>query len=128
MEPDEIPASCMVTAARLLREYFWPHARASLRQVGLSDRHRDLRRALRWIRANGRMEISLKNLRREALGGALDAEQTGNLLDRLVVAGWLRPEKTDTGGRPQERWLVNPKLFEAATTAETAESPSSLGV
>jgi hypothetical protein len=128
MEPDEIPASCMVAATRLIREYFWPHARAALRQIGLTDRHRDLRRALRWIAANNRSAVSLKDIRREALGGALDAEQTRDLFDRLVVAGWLRPEKTDTGGRPRERWLVNPKIFEAAETATTAKSPQSLDV
>ena len=100
MEPDAVPKSCMVAATQLLREYFWPHARAALRQIGLTDRHRDLRRALRWIRANGRTEVSLKHVRREALGGALDAEQTRDLLDRLVAVGWLRPEKTETGGRP----------------------------
>ena len=72
---------------------FWPHARAALRQIGLTDRHRHLRRALRWIKANGRTEV-------EAFGGALDAEQTRDLLDRLVTAGWLRPGKTDTGGPP----------------------------
>ena len=60
MEPDEVPKSCMVAATKLLREYFWPHARAALRQIGLTDRHRDLRRTLRWIRASGQTEISLK--------------------------------------------------------------------
>jgi Protein of unknown function (DUF3987) len=128
MEPDEVPASCMAAATRLLREYFWPHARASLRQIGLTDRYRDLRRTLRWIRANNRSAVSIKDIRREALGGALDAEQTRDLLDRLVVVGWLRPEKTSTGGRPQERWWVNLKIFEAAETARTAQSHSSLGV
>jgi hypothetical protein len=111
MEPDEVPGSCMVAATRLLCEYFWPHARAALRQIGLTDRHRHLRRALRWIKANGRTEVSLKDLRREAFGGAVDAEQTRDLIDRLVTAGWLRPEKTDTGGRPLERWHVNPRIF-----------------
>jgi hypothetical protein len=72
----------------------------------LTDRHRHLRRALRWIKANGRTEVSLKDIRREAFGGALDAEQTRDLLDRLVT-GWLRPGKTDTGGRP----YVNPRIF-----------------
>jgi hypothetical protein len=122
MEPDAVPESCMVAATQLLREYFWPHARAALRQIGLTDRYRHLRRLLRWIRANGRTEVSLKHVRREALGGALDAEQTRDLLDRLVAVGWLRPEKTDTGGRPRERWWANPKIFEAAETAQSAES------
>ena len=128
MEPDEIPASCMVAATRLIREYFWPHARAALRQIGLTDRHRDLRRALRWIAANNRSAVSLKDIRREALGGSRDADQTRDLLDRLVRAGWLRPEKSVTSGRPKERWTVNPKIFEAAETAVTAESPHSLDV
>jgi hypothetical protein len=118
----------MVAATRLMREYFWPHARAALRQIGLTDRHRGLRRVLRWIAANNRSAVSLKDIRREALGGALDAEQTRDLLDRAVAAGWLRLEKTDTGGRPRERWWANPKIFEAAETATTAESPQSLDV
>jgi Protein of unknown function (DUF3987) len=101
MEPEQVPESCMAAAIRLLREYFWPHARGALRQIGLTDRHRDLRRALRWIRANGRMEVSLKEIRREAFGGALDARQTRDLLDRLVAAAWLRPEKPTPGGA---RW------------------------
>jgi Protein of unknown function (DUF3987) len=128
MEPDEVSASSMVAATKLLREYFWPHARACLAQIGLSDRHRDLRRVLRWIAANNRPVVSLKDVRRECLGGSRDAEQTRDLRDRLVGAGWLRLEKTNTGGRPKELWLVNPKLFETAETAGTAESPRALSV
>jgi hypothetical protein len=124
LEPDEIAEPSMVNATALMREYFWPHARAALRQIGPTDRHRHLRRTLRWIRANGLSVVSLKDVRREALGGALDADQTRDLLDRLVTAGWLRLEKTETGGRPKERWVVNPRLFETAPaeTAETAQS------
>src|SRR5262249_27980542 len=114
MEPDEISKSCTVTATKLLREYFWPHACAALRQIGLTDRHRDLRRTLRWIKANNRMAISLKDIRREAMGGVLDAEQTRDLLDRLVVAGWLCPEKTETGGRARERGVWNREKYAAA--------------
>lgn len=128
MEPDQVSESCMVAATRLLCEYFWPHARAALRQIGLTDRHRHLRRALRWIKANNRIEVSLKDVRREAFGGALDAEQARDLLDRLVTVGWLRLEKTDTGGRPRERWLVNPVIFRTAATAGTAESIQSRDV
>src|SRR6185503_3356523 len=97
METDEVPESCMVAATRLLCEYFWPHARAALRQIGLTDRHRHFRRALRWIEANGRTEVSLKDIRREAFGGALDAEQTRDLLDRLVTAGGCVPKKPTPG-------------------------------
>jgi hypothetical protein len=125
MEPEAVDERFMANATRLVREYFWPHARAALRQIGLTDRHRHIRRTLRWIKTHRVREISVKDVRREALGHSLDAEQTHELLDRMVMAGWLRPEKTDTGGRPLERWQVNPKLFEAesAGTARSAESP-----
>jgi hypothetical protein len=123
MEPDEVTELSMADAIKLMREYFWPHARAALRQIGLTDRHKHLRRALRWIRANRSSVVSLKDIRREALGGSLDADQTRDLLDRLAVAGWVRLEKTETGGRPRERWSVNPRVFETAPagTARTAE-------
>jgi hypothetical protein len=121
MEPDSVAEPCMVAAVRLLQDYFWPHARAALRQIGLIDRHRHLRRALRWMKANDRAEVSLKDIRREALGGALDADQARDVLDRLVAAGWLCLNRTDTGGRPRERWQVNPKIFEPAQTAQSRQ-------
>jgi hypothetical protein len=90
LEPHEIDLQLMIDAVRLMQEYFWPHARAGLRQIGLTDRHRHIRRILRWVRANDRHEISLKDIRRDALGGSLDAEQTRDLFDRMVVAGCCR--------------------------------------
>ncbi|XIA62194.1 DUF3987 domain-containing protein [Bradyrhizobium sp. TZ2] len=123
LEPNEIDRRFMAVAVRLVRDYFWPHARAALRQVGLTDRHRQVRRVLRWLRSNDQHEISLKDIRREALGGSVDVEGTRDLVDRLVIAGWLRALPiVQTGGRPRERWAVNSRLFEAAGTAETAES------
>jgi hypothetical protein len=121
LEPSEIGERFMIGAICLVRDYFWPHARAALRQVGLTDRHRHMRRVLRWLKIHhdGR-PISLKDIRREALGGSLDAEQTEDLLDRLEQAGWLRRETKETGGRPIHRWVVNPQLRAPAGTAERA--------
>ena len=45
MEPDEVTELSMANAIKLMHEYFWPHARAALRQIGLTDRHQHLRRA-----------------------------------------------------------------------------------
>jgi hypothetical protein len=118
-EPNEIDQKFMADAVRLMQTYFWPHARAALRQIGLTDRHRHIRRVLRWIRAHNAAEISLKDARRDALAGSLDVEQTRDLIDRLAAAGWLRSMVTKTGGRPRERWQVNPRIF---TPAETAGS------
>jgi hypothetical protein len=125
LEPGEIAEHFMTNAIKLMRDYFWLHGRAALRQIGRTDRHGHMRRTLRWIRAHQMPVVSVRDIRREALGHCLDAEQTHDLLGRMAAAGWLRLEKTDTGGRPLERWQVNPKLFEteSAESAQTAESP-----
>jgi Protein of unknown function (DUF3987) len=119
-EPARIEREFVQAAVRFVRDYFWPHSRAALRQIGLHERHANARRLLRWIRAHDRREISVKNARREALGQTLDADQTQELLDGLVKAGWLRKTTAQTDGRPIYRWEVNPKLF--ASNAESAES------
>jgi hypothetical protein len=125
-EPAEIEALFVEAAVRLWREYFWPHARAALRQVGLSDRHANARRVLRWLQANRKVEVSREDIRRDALGQKLDAEQTQALIGGLVKGGWLRPAKVSVGpagGRPARRWEVNPILYNpTAETAETAET------
>jgi hypothetical protein len=69
-EPTEIDAVSMTAAVRLWTDYFWPHARASLRQVGLSEKHAKARRVLRWLRAKGLKDFSLMDIRREPLGKA----------------------------------------------------------
>jgi hypothetical protein len=121
LEPNTIDEVFMTNAIRLVKEYLWPHARAAMRQIGLTDRHANARRALRWIRAHSRNEVSLKDIRRDALNQSLDAEQAQELLGGLVRAGWLRETTTPTAGRSRRRWEVNPKLFSDGG-AESAES------
>ena len=124
LEPETIDEQFMKAAIRLWREFFWPHARAALRQIGSSDRHREARRALRWIKVHGKHEVSREDIRREALGQKLDAEQTQGLLDGLEKAGWAKKDTARTGGRSKHRWTINPRLFldPPAETAESAES------
>jgi hypothetical protein len=115
--------SVKADAVLLMREYFWPRARAALRLIGQTDRHAYARKTLRWIRAHGLEKISIQDVRRDCLSFALDAGKTRELFDRLVDAGWLKPLPIEkTGGRPLERWQVNPHL---AKTAGTAQSPLS---
>jgi hypothetical protein len=124
-EPDAVAKTYMDSAIRLVRDYFWPHARAALRQIGLSDRHLNARRILRWVKANRKNEVSLRDARRHALGERLDEEQTMQLLDGLERAGWLLKVAQPVGakgGKPVIRWQVNPTLYSAAQTAETAET------
>jgi hypothetical protein len=113
----------LVSAIRLWQDYFW-HARAVLRQIGLSQRHANARRALRWIKANDKTKVSLEDIRREALGQSLDAQQTRDLLNGLVKTGRLHEDVTPTKGRPLHRWHVNPRLNGTAGTAGTAERMS----
>jgi hypothetical protein len=119
-EPSKIEARYVLAAVRLVRDYFWPHARAALRQIGLSERHANARKVLRWIKARGKTTVGVIDIRRDALGQSLDAEQTKELLNRLVNSGWLRKTTESTGGRPAHRWSVNPALFIGAESAESS--------
>jgi hypothetical protein len=110
-EPTELSAELMAGTVQLWRTYFWPHARAALRQVGLSERHKDSRHILRWLRSSDKTQVSREEVRREGLGRRLDADQTQILLDGLTKAGWMRKVTIPTGGRPAYRWEVNPRLF-----------------
>jgi Protein of unknown function (DUF3987) len=123
LEPKTIDRQFVIAAIKLWREFFWPHARAALRQIGWSDRHRNARRVLRWIKANGKDEVSREEIRRGALGQKLDAEQTQDLLDGLEKAGWAKKVAIRTPGRSRHRWKANPILFleQPAESAESAE-------
>ena len=124
-EPNRIEQQFVEAAIRLVRDYFWPHSRAALRQIGLSERHANARRLLRWIAANSRTaELSREEIRRYALGKTLDADGTQELLDDLVRAGWLRPVTNTTPGRPNRRWVANPKLFSEDGSGRSERSES----
>jgi hypothetical protein len=120
-EPRSIEECFLLAAVRLVRDYFWPHSRAALRQIGLNERHANARRVLRWVAAQNLAEVSIKDARRDALAQSLDAEQTHDLLENLAKAGWLRKTTTQTAGRARHRWQVNPKLF-TVCDAESAEN------
>jgi hypothetical protein len=120
-EPQAIGQQYVEAAVWLWRDYFWPHSRAALRQIGLTEKHANARRALCWIRKTRKAEVSVLEIRREALGRGLDAEQTRNLLDGLVRAGWLKLVTTKTDGRSIHRWQVNSMLFSEASTPERPE-------
>jgi hypothetical protein len=121
-EPTEVSEPLMTAAIELVRGYFFPHSRAALRQIGLSERHATARRVLRWIRALHPTEISILDIRCDALAQSLDQEQTLAVVEALGKAGWLRESTIETGarGKPARRWSVNPKLH--AENAQNAEN------
>ena len=111
-EPRQISIRSIEAATRLTLDYFWPHSRASLRQIGLSERHVNARRALRWLAAEDRHEFSREDIRCHALGRTCDAQQTQALIDALAKSGWCKEvaQGGNGAGRPARRWTVNPKL------------------
>ena len=124
-EPTEIGDGYMKAAVELVLTYFWSHARACLRQVGLSDRHADARRVLRWIGGSDKDVVTREEIRCDALGRKLDAAETETLLHGLEKAGWVKKiiqPSGPKGGRPPSHWSVNPTLFSLLETPETPET------
>jgi hypothetical protein len=119
-EPDEISTAHICNAVELWRDYLWPHSRAALRQIRATRKRSTERRVLLWIKKHRKTEISIKDVRRDALAHAIDAAETERLLDTLASSGWLRKHIAQTGGRPAHRWEVNPTLH--ARSAQSAES------
>ena len=112
-EPKQIGPRAIKAAIVLVDQYFWPHSRASLRQIGLSERHANARRILRWLASEQRDAFSREDIRLHALGRTKDAEQTQALINALVRAGWCKETTQEPrgAGRPARRWIVNPKLW-----------------
>ena len=120
-EPQSVEKQYVEAAIHLWREYFYPHSQTALRQIGLTEDLTNARRTLRWLAANRRAEVSLLDIRRQALGRRLNAAQTRSLLDGLVRAGWLKFVTTRTAGRSIQRWPVNPQLYSGASVSERSE-------
>jgi len=84
-EPKRVDEIFMSAACCLVCDYLWPHSRAALRQIGLSERrHANLRRVLRWIKATGKTEISIKDIRRDMF--LQSCACSGNSAQRRVPA------------------------------------------
>jgi hypothetical protein len=125
-EPSQIEHQHIESATLIWKEYFLPHSMAAVRCIGVSEQHSDERRILRSILARNMREISIQDIRRDVLAQRLNAAETEQIVQRLSRSGWLREIAMVKGsgpGRPQRRWLVNPKLFEKghAGIAENAE-------
>jgi hypothetical protein len=113
-EPTVIKRHFIDAAEALIWDYYWPHTRACLRQIGLTPQHSDARRVLRWITLGQVEQFGPEDARRKALGRRLDATQTGDVLERLAKAGWLtiKVVRTGTPGRPATMCIVNPRLLD----------------
>ena len=122
VEPAQVSATALRTAADLWRDYLWPHARAVFSAAGVSERRRHAERALRWIVEHRVGEVSREQIRREVLSQAVDADGADAVIALLVAQGWLQPmARATTGpGRPPHRWQVNPALLDEDVSAISA--------
>ena len=115
--PGKVAGEQMAAAVRLWSDFFRPHARLVFDRAGPTDRERQARRVVRWLKVHRLTEVSREDVRRHALGRGLDAHRTDGVLERLCDAGALRPRMlviSAQGGRPARRWEVNPALLAAA--------------
>jgi hypothetical protein len=127
--PGVITALHLHAAWELWERYYRPHARAVFDRAGPSDRDRQARRVVDWIRARGAAEISREDVRRDALSQRVKAAGADEVIHALEQAGVLREvddeEEYPGPGRPARRWQVNPALLAkpAAQIAEKKTSP-----
>jgi hypothetical protein len=111
-EPTDISADVMRCAIRLV-EFFWPHARACLRIIGLTERHATARRIMRWAVERNLQSFTSREARREALSQRFDPDQVKSFLKFLESRGLIRQEQVAERkrGRPSETWVVNPVVL-----------------
>jgi hypothetical protein len=112
--PKQIFWQYVAAAVELMQKYFFPHARAALRQIGLTPRHMNARKVLVWLHAKKLAEITREDIRRDCLQQALDSDQTQELLSFLERHGFLK--KIDTRSRKrgprEQRYQVSSALLE----------------
>jgi hypothetical protein len=89
--PRCVGAAAMESAVRLWNDYFRPHANLVFDRAGPTDLQRQARRVVRWLKANGRSQVTREDVRRHALCGNVTAARTGSILGRLWSGGVLRP-------------------------------------
>jgi hypothetical protein len=114
-EPAQVPAWTIKAAARLWQHFLWPHARTVFGTAGNSRSESRGQKVLRWLKREGKSEISRTELRRSALSGSCNAAESTRVAELLVTGGWLHPREPERKpmGRPTTRWSVNPVLHGA---------------
>ena len=127
--PFAIGLPAVQAAIALWRDYFRPHAALVFDAAGPDDLKGQARRVIRWLRSTGAAEITREQVRRQGLSFGVNAARADLVLGRLRAAGIVRPGPRASGpqgGRPAERWEVNPRLGakRQAITALTPETSS----
>jgi hypothetical protein len=128
--PTIITAQHLHAAWDLWDRYYRLHAQAVFDRAGPSERDRNARQVIGWLRARRPTKVSREDVRRDALSQRVKAAGADEVIAALEQAGVLREEVDDEDdddhpgpGRPARRWQVNPALL-AKPPAQIAETPS----
>jgi hypothetical protein len=114
--PGHIGREQVEAAAALWTNYFRLHACAVFGRVMPTTSEDRVRRVARWLKGSGATVISREDIRCRSLGRTINAEGAQQVLYRLDVLGFVRPDRADDQagpGRPARRWQVNPALADA---------------
>ena len=99
-------------AAETIGEYFLAHARAAFQIMGITEGQdsKDAKYILKRLEADGRTEISKRDLYQLCNGKFKDVDSMEPGLNVLTGRGYVRIDRVKTGGRPTEKIYINPKL------------------
>ena len=123
--PGPVGRQAVESGIALWTDYLRPHARAVLQLAMPDDIDRKARHVLRWLRSRGALEVSREEIRCDALGRSVNAAGAERVLQRLQSAGFVKQllySMPSHGGRPPNRWEVNPRL----TAVGNAGNPGNL--
>jgi hypothetical protein len=98
----------------MLTDYFDPMARRAFDNAALQLEVRNAVTIAKWIVQTKSGIINSREIHRASLGGMNNAEDIKKALEELQNANWTMPDPDNhnTGGRPRNDWLVNPKIWE----------------
>ena len=111
-EAAQIPVSLeTMQAAQTIGEYFLEHTKAAFRIIGLAERQevKDAKYILKKLLADGRKQLSKRDLFRQCDGRIRTVEDMEPGLKVLVDRGYICVDKVNTGGRPTEKIILNPE-------------------
>jgi Protein of unknown function (DUF3987)/Bifunctional DNA primase/polymerase, N-terminal len=133
-EPTDIDLGTTCDAIRLVDGYFVPMALRVFGDAAVPEPERDAVAITRLITSReigteqaGRYVINLrKDVQRRGINRIRTASHARQALDELRDAGWVRPLRSATGGRPRGDYEVNPKalLVKAPKAQRAASAPT----
>jgi hypothetical protein len=125
--PGPVGRQMVEHAIALWSDCLRPHARAVLQLAMPDDIDRKARHVARWLRSHGAPEVSLEEVRCDALARGENAAGTERILHRLLNAGLVKKlyfSMPPQGGRPPNRWEVNPHLIAAGNVGNSGNRPA----